>query len=50
MNSVNKTDDSSFIDYNQCVVMPKNNNTVYILRIISSHKYIFEILNFNKIN
>ena len=28
MKSINKTDDTSFIDYNQCAVMPKNNNTV----------------------
>ena len=40
MMSINKTDDSSFIDYNQCAIMPKNNNTVSIQRLL---KIYFEI-------
>jgi hypothetical protein len=32
MKSINKTDDTSIIDYNKCAVMPKNNETVYILK------------------
>jgi hypothetical protein len=29
MNSVSKTDNSSFIDYNQCVIIPKNNTVSF---------------------